>query len=131
MTQDEHGEVPEDLGYTRDHEWALVKGTTARVGITAFAAASLGDVVHLELPSPGASVAAGAPCGEVESTKSVSELYAPVSGTVREVNEAALERPELVNEAPFGEGWLYEVELDGAPSLLTAGEYRSVLEAGA
>lgn len=131
MTEDEHGEVPESLSYTVDHEWTRVEGEMARVGITAFATAALGDVVHVELPSCGSTVTAGEPCGEIESTKSVSDLYAPVSGIVCEVNAAVLERPELVNEAPYDEGWLFVVQLDATPRLLSAAEYRAAIEAKA
>lgn len=131
MTQEQHDTVPENLSYTRDHEWAHVDGDTARVGITAFAASALGDVVHVELPGVGVTVTSGEVCGEVESTKSVSDLYSPVSGIVSEVNEAVLERPELVNESPYGEGWLFTIRVEEEPSLLTPEEYRDVIEAEA
>lgn len=131
MTRSQGGTTPEDLGYTRDHEWARVDGARVKVGITAFAATALGDVVHLELPAIGSPVISGEPCGEIESTKSVSELYSPASGIVSEVNAAAVERPELVNEDPFGVGWLFIVVAEEAPRLLSADEYREVTEAEA
>lgn len=127
------GAIPEDLRYSRDHEWVRVEGTTARVGITDYAQDQLGEVVYVELPAVGGEVRAGAAAAEVESTKSVSEVYVPVSGTVRAVNEALAERPELVNQDPYGEGWLLEVEL-ADPSeldgLLDAAAYAELLRAG-
>lgn len=121
------GNLPE-LRYSREHEWlsAPVDGVAA-VGITPYAANALGDVVFVQLPDVGAAVTAGEPCGELESTKSVSELYSPVSGEVTEVNETAVDDPALVNAQPFGEGWLFRVRIDeaaGVPdTLLSAGEY--------
>lgn len=120
---------PEDLKYTREHEWARAEGTTVRVGITAYAQGALGDIVFVSLPEVGAPVAAGEPCGEVESTKSVSDIYAPVSGTVAARNEALVAAPELVNSDPYGEGWLVEVTvaepsvLDGLLDATQYGEY--------
>jgi glycine cleavage system H protein len=103
--------VPEDLLYTADHEWVRVEGDRARVGITDFAQDALGDVVYVGLPAVGAAVTAGGVCGEVESTKSVSEIYAPVAGTVVEVNAAVADNPEKVNEDPYGDGWMFVIEL--------------------
>jgi glycine cleavage system H protein len=101
---------PADLLYTTDHEWvAQADGPTARVGVTDFAVGALGDVVFLSLPEVGTTVMAGAECGEIESTKSVSALYAPVGGTVTAVNQAAIDGPEIVNADPYGAGWLFEV----------------------
>lgn len=121
-------EVPEGLAYTADHEWVAVADGVARVGITAFAQDALGDIVFVQLPEPGTRVAAGAAIGEVESTKSVSDVYSPVDGEVLERNEALEATPELVNSDPYGEGWMFTVRLDGAaPALLTAEEYRAVL----
>lgn len=105
-------DYPEDLRYTTDHEWVKETGERiVRIGITDFAQESLGDVVFVQLPAKGDTVAAGESCGEVESTKSVSDLYAPLDGTVTAVNGALDATPELVNSDPYGEGWMYEVEL--------------------
>lgn len=98
--------VPENLRYSSDHEWVRVEDSGVRVGITDFAQDALGDVVYVELPSVGATVEVGATMGEVESTKSVSDLYAPLTGTVLEVNEQLESSPNRVNEDPYGEGWL-------------------------
>ncbi|GAA1611229.1 glycine cleavage system protein GcvH [Catellatospora bangladeshensis] len=114
--------VPAHLRYTRDHEWLDGDGV-ATVGITAFAADALGDIVYLELPEPGRTVAAGEPCGEIESTKSVSELYAPVDGEIVAVNEAAATEPGLLNNDPYGQGWLFRLRLTGTPELLDAAAY--------
>jgi glycine cleavage system H protein len=113
--------VPEDLRYSSEHEWArrLDDGSTVRVGITDFAQDSLGDVVYVDLPAVGASVSANEAVGELESTKSVSEMYAPVSGTVVAVNEALADSPQLLNEDPYGDGWLCEIEMTD-PSELDA-----------
>ncbi|MBK8757342.1 MAG: glycine cleavage system protein GcvH [Actinomycetales bacterium] len=103
-------DYPEDLRYTTDHEWVRVGADgSARVGITAFAQDALGDVVFVSLPAVGDTVTAGDSCGEVESTKSVSEINAPVSGTVTAVNAALDATPELVNTDPYGEGWMFEI----------------------
>jgi glycine cleavage system H protein len=120
--------IPSNLFYTSEHEWvADPAGPIARVGITDFAASALGDVVFLDLPEVGQMVNAGEACGEVESTKSVSQLYAPVSGTVAEVNQEALDAPELVNEDPYGRGWLFTVEAaPPAPVLLDANGYAAL-----
>src|SRR5690349_13970611 len=103
--------TPEDLLYTSDHEWVRVDSGKARVGITDFAQDALGDVVYVGLPNVGDAVTAGGVCGEVESTKSVSEIYAPVSGTIVEVNAAVADNPEKVNEDPYGDGWMFVIEL--------------------
>ncbi|MDQ4068401.1 MAG: glycine cleavage system protein GcvH [Actinomycetota bacterium] len=102
--------VPEDRRYTKDHEWALVDGERVRVGITDYAQDALGDVVFVQLPGVGEVVAAGGACGEVESTKSVSEIYAPVSGTVVEVNGELGDEPQRLNEDPYGAGWICLIE---------------------
>ena len=102
--------VPEDLLYTADHEWVRVEGDRARVGITDFAQDALGDVVYVGLPDVGAEVTAGGVCGEVESTKSVSEIYAPIAGKVVEVNAAVSDNPETVNADPYGDGWMFVIE---------------------
>ena len=119
------------LRYTEQHEWVRDEGELIRVGITDYAQEQLGDVVYVDLPAPGADVEQGQAFGEVESTKSVSDLYAPISGTVVERNETLDERPELVNEDPVGEGWMVAIEprdrseLDG---LMSADDYRSLVE---
>jgi glycine cleavage system H protein len=105
-------DVPDDLRYTAEHEWVRSgSGSTVRVGITDYAQEALGDVVYVSLPDVGATVAKGAAVGEVESTKSVSDIYAPVSGTVTARNESLDEHPELINSAPYGDGWMFEVEV--------------------
>jgi glycine cleavage system H protein len=116
-----------ELQYTAEHEWVLVEGSTATVGITAYAAEKLGDVVFVDLPEVGATVAEGKVVGEIESTKSVGELFAPVNGTVLEANEAVVASPELVNSDPFGEGWLIKVEFETLPELMTLDEYSKLV----
>ena len=124
-------EYPQDLRYTAEHEWVRVGPEgVARVGITAFAQDALGDVVYVSLPAVGDAVSAGDSCGEVESTKSVSDLYAPVSGDVVAVNEMLDSAPELVNTDPYGEGWMYDVKVTdagAAESLLDLDAYRALL----
>ena len=124
--------IPDELRYSPEHEWArVVDGTRIRVGITDFAQDALGDVVYVDLPAVGTSVRASESVGELESTKSVSEMYAPVSGSVVAVNAALADNPQLLNDDPYGEGWLIEIdasdpsELDG---LLDAGAYRTLTE---
>jgi len=122
--------VPEDLRYTADHEWVRMEGDRARVGITDFAQDALGDVVFVGLPTVGDSVVAGAVCGEVESTKSVSEIYAPVSGTVVEINAAVADNPEQVNADPYGDGWMFVIEAasgDATGDLLDPAAYLSTI----
>ncbi|MDR2379098.1 MAG: glycine cleavage system protein GcvH [Bifidobacteriaceae bacterium] len=124
--------VPDDRFFTADHEWVRdPEGPKARVGVTEFAAQALGDVVFLSLPAVGDDVAAGAECGEIESTKSVSPLFAPVSGEVVAVNQAVLDAPELVNADPFGEGWLFEVAPTAIGDLLDAAAYAPLTEQAA
>lgn len=119
-------DVPENLQYTAEHEW--IEGTgPATVGITKNAADALGDIVYLELPTVGSEIAAGAVVGEVESTKSVSELFSPVSGTVVEVNQAAVDDPSVVNSDPYGAGWLFRVEVTSTGALLSAEEYAATI----
>jgi glycine cleavage system H protein len=116
--------APENLRYSKEHEWLSAESDPAVVGITAHAADALGDVVFAELPEVGTRVSAGRPCGELESTKSVSDLYSPVDGEVVEVNQAVIDGPGLVNASPFEEGWLFKVRIDGEPEgLLSAEEY--------
>jgi glycine cleavage system H protein len=107
-------DVPDDLKYTAEHEWIRISGDTARVGITDYAQQALGDVVYVSLPDVGTTVTKGTAVGEVESTKSVSDIYAPISGTVSARNEALDDRPELINSAPYGEGWIFEIEMSDA-----------------
>jgi glycine cleavage system H protein len=124
-------EVPEELRYTTDHEWAKLGKGVVRVGITDYAQDALGDVVFVQLPPIGGSLERGAVLGEVESTKSVSEIYAPVGGTVAAVNERLAEAPELVNQDPYGDGWLCEISLDGGnlpDDLLGAAAYCQLTE---
>ena len=115
------------LKYTAEHEWILVEGSVATVGITAYAADKLGDVVYVDLPKVGSDVAAGAIVGEIESTKSVGELFAPVNGTVLEANEAVVSDPSLVNSDPFGAGWLIKVNFTALPTLLSFDEYSALI----
>jgi glycine cleavage system H protein len=115
------------LAYTKEHEWILVEGDVATVGITAYAAEKLGDVVFVDLPTVGSAVAEGRVVGEIESTKSVGELFAPVNGTVAEINDAVVAAPELVNSDPFGDGWLIKVTFTELPELLTFDEYRALV----
>lgn len=117
--------VPTDRGYTAEHEWILL-GDPARVGITEYAADALGDVVFVDLPAVGSTVVAGEACGEIESTKSVSELYAPADGVVVAVNERVADEPELVNTDPFGEGWLFALRVDAPGELLDAAAYEAL-----
>jgi len=120
--------LPENYSYSEDHEWidatpADAVGATVKVGITSVATERLGEVVYAELPQVGDAVTAGEPCGEVESTKSVSDLYAPVTGTVTEVNDAVHDDYAVINDDPFGAGWLFAVEVDEVGPLMTAAEY--------
>jgi glycine cleavage system H protein len=103
--------IPDDLRYSVDHEWVRIDGTRVRVGITDYAQDALGDIVFVQLPVVGSEVAVGGPLGEVESTKSVSEIYAPLAGTVTAVNKALADGPEKINQDPYGDGWICEVEL--------------------
>ena len=125
--------VPEELRYSAEHEWArrLDNGSRVRVGITDYAQDALGDVVYVDLPEIGATVAASESVGELESTKSVSEMYAPVSGTVVAVNEALVDNPALLNEDPYGDGWLCEIEMSNPADLdamLTAAAYLALTD---
>jgi glycine cleavage system H protein len=129
-------DVPDDRRYTDQHEWALARGedgsTVVRVGITDHAQDALGDIVFVQLPEVGDEVGPGSPMGEVESTKSVSDVYAPVAGTVAAVNTALADTPEVINADPYGEGWLVEITVDGADptgELLDAAGYTALVEA--
>lgn len=124
--------LPTDFLYSEEHEWvntsAVVEGETVRVGITHIAAEALGDIVFVELPEVGSEVEAGEAFGEVESTKSVSDIYAPVSGEIVAVNEALEDNAGLINEDPYGEGWLYEVKVTEAGELMEAEAYQAASE---
>ena len=118
--------IPDELRYTAEHEWVAVSGSTASVGITDYAQQALGDVVYVSVPAPGTRVTAGEPCGEVESTKSVSDIFSPVDGEVSEVNADLEDDPALVNSDPYGAGWLMRIQLDDPDNdsgLLSADEY--------
>ena len=103
--------TPDDLRYSEEHEWVRVEGSRVRIGITDYAQDALGDIVFIDLPEVGSQVEVGGQLGEVESTKSVSEIYAPLSGTVASVNDALANAPETINQDPYGEGWICELEL--------------------
>ncbi len=124
--------VPEQLRYTEEHEWVAGldnEDGVVTVGITAYAADALGDIVFVDLPDEGETIEAGEPCGEAESTKSVSDIYAPVTGEVTAVNTAVADDPALVNSDPYGEGWMFKVRLDGEPAgMLDAAAYAKLIE---
>jgi len=117
---------PEHYRYTREHEWVLIEGETATVGITEHAQAQLGDIVFVELPKTGGQLEAGKPCGAVESVKAVSDIFSPVSGEVTEINSALTETPEWINQDPHGKAWMFRVKLSSPTppeQLLSAAEY--------
>ncbi len=122
--------VPEQLQYTAEHEWVSIDGQVATVGITEHAANALGDVVYVSPPAPGTKLTAGEPCGEIESTKSVSDLYSPVDGEVTDVNLDVEEDPGQVNSDPYGAGWLFKARLDDEPQgdLLSAEQYAELIK---
>ena len=123
--------VPDDLRYSTDHEWVRVEGNTITLGITDYAQDALGDVVFVDVPEVGAAVTVGGTFSEVESTKSVSDIYAPVSGTISDVNADLADAPELLNDDPYGEGWLCKIDLadpSELDSLLDADGYRALIE---
>jgi glycine cleavage system H protein len=122
-------QIPAELQYTKEHEWVAPTATagTIRMGITDFAQGALGDIVYVQMPKVGDAVVADKVCGEVESTKSVSEIFSPVTGTIVTINEALANTPELVNSDPYGAGWLAEISISGEPSkLLSAAEYSAI-----
>jgi len=126
-------DYPQDLKYTKDHEWSRVQGKKAVIGITEFARDQLGDVVYLELPEVGTEVKRGQPFGVVESTKAVSELFAPLTGKVTKVNQELVDAPEGINDSPHEKGWMIEIEIsqpDEVAQLLTAAQYQELLAAG-
>ncbi len=123
--------IPVDLKYSKDHEWVRLVGTIGRVGITDYAQDALGDVVFVQLPESGTEVSAGQSISEVESTKSVSDIYVPVSGSITNVNNLLSESPNLINSDPYGEGWIMEIEVSDLTSvadLLDAASYRQFIE---
>lgn len=118
--------IPAELQYTAEHEWVRA-GAPATIGVTAVATDALGDIVFIELPEVGSTITAGTVCGEIESTKSVSELFAPVTGTVIAVNDAVVEDPALVNSDPYGAGWLLQVSVESDEGLLDATQYTALV----
>ena len=123
--------VPANLRYSKEHEWVEVNGSVARIGITDFAQSELGDIVFVELPEVGGTILLDEPFGSVESVKTVSELYAPISGKITAVNESLADSPELVNEAPFEGAWMIEVELNDSADidkLMSAEEYEAMIQ---
>jgi len=120
--------LPSNLRYTKDHEWVLITGSVARIGITDYAQDALGDIVFVQMPDVGSDVAAHDSFSEIESTKSVNDVYAPVSGKVSRVNDALASNPELLNSDPYGEGWICEIEMADEPAdLLTPDEYQALI----
>lgn len=123
--------IPDELKYSKDHEWIRLSGSIARVGITDYAQDALGDVVFVQLPESGKEVLAGQSCSEVESTKSVSDIYVPVSGLISNVNTQLSDSPNLINSDPYGDGWLIEIEvsdLSSVADLLDAAAYKMFIE---
>lgn len=120
--------TPQDLSYTSEHEWLRIDGAEATVGITAYAADALGDIVYVELPEAGTKLTVGEACGELESTKSVSDLFAPANGEVLESNPNLADDPSLVNSDPYDKGWLFRVRIDGTPDFLDADAYTALTE---
>jgi glycine cleavage system H protein len=124
-------EFPEGLRYSKEHEWVLVEGTTATIGVTEFAQEELGDIVYVELPEVGEKVVKDDPFGAVESVKAVSDVYAPVSGTVLEINDMLRDNPETINDDPYGDGWMIRVEMsdkDDLKDLMNADEYAEYVQ---
>ncbi|MEO8879405.1 MAG: glycine cleavage system protein GcvH [Gemmatimonadaceae bacterium] len=125
-----HVDIPDNLKYSSEHEWLATNGTTAKVGITGYAAEHIGDIVFVELPKVGSTVTAGTSFGVIEAVKSVSELFSPVSGTVVAINERVAKEPELVTASPYGDGWLIEIEMSDAgetAALKDAAGYRDLI----
>ncbi len=123
--------IPDDLKYSEDHEWVRLSGSIVRVGITDYAQDALGDVVFVQLPESGKKVSAGQSCSEVESTKSISDIYVPVSGSITNVNNRLNDSPNLINSDPYGDGWIMEIEasdLASVADLLDAASYRLFIE---
>ena len=119
--------IPEGLQYTKEHEWVSAIENTYIMGITDYAQSALGDIVYVQLPKIGDEIIAGEVCGEIESTKSVSEIFAPITGVVKSINESLLNSPESINSDPYGTGWLLTIEISAPPSdLLTAAQYGEI-----
>jgi glycine cleavage system H protein len=119
--------IPNELYYTKEHEWVSAENSVYTMGITDYAQAALGDIVYVQLPAIGEAVTAGRVCGEVESTKSVSEIYAPVTGTVVAINDSLSNSPETINSDPYGAGWLAKIQVVTEPSeLLSAAQYGEI-----
>jgi glycine cleavage system H protein len=118
---------PENLKYTKEHEWVLIDGDVATVGITRYAADALGEIVYVDLPKVGSNTSYMKICGEIESTKSVGELYAPMDGEVVEANSELSNSPETINEDPYGAGWLVKIKYSSLPELLSASEYNALI----
>lgn len=118
---------PENLKYTKEHEWVLIEGDVATVGITRYAADALGEIVYVDLPKVGSNTSYMKICGEIESTKSVGELYAPMDGEVVEANSGLTNSPETINEDPYGAGWLVKIKYSSLPELLSASEYNALI----
>lgn len=119
--------IPDNLKYTKEHEWVLINGSTYRMGITDYAQGALGDIVYVQLPKVGENVTADKVCGEVESTKSVSEIFAPVTGKIVAINDSLANAPETINSDPYGNGWLADIEVSApVAGLLSADEYRQI-----
>jgi glycine cleavage system H protein len=119
--------IPNEFSYTKEHEWVSSENLIYTMGITDYAQAALGDIVYVQLPAIGEAVTAGKVCGEVESTKSVSEIYAPVTGTIVAINDSLSNSPETINSDPYGAGWLAKIEVSTAPTdLLTAAQYGEI-----
>ena len=120
--------VPQNLSYTKEHEWVLPSGDDIVVfGITDYAQSALGDIVYVQLPMIGSTISAGTVCGEIESTKSVSEIFAPVNGEIVEVNQSLNQNPEKINQSPYQEGWIAKVKTSGDASLLDASGYSALI----
>ena len=119
--------IPDSLKYTKEHEWVLIEGDVATVGITRYAADALGEIVYVDLPKVGSNTSYMKICGEIESTKSVGELYAPMDGEVVEANNALSNSPETINEDPYGAGWLVKIKYSSLPELLSAAEYNALI----
>ena len=118
---------PTDLKYTKEHEWVRVEGDVATIGITQYAADALGEIVYVDLPKVGSQTTNMKICGEIESTKSVGELYAPMDGEVAEINSSLDAAPDTINSDPFGDGWLIKIRFTALPKLLSAEEYEAVI----
>lgn len=120
--------VPQNLSYTKEHEWVLPSGDgTVLFGITDYAQSALGDIVYVQLPKIGSTISAGTVCGEIESTKSVSEIFAPVNGEIVEINESLNQNPEKINQSPYQDGWIAKVKTSGDASLLDASGYSALI----